>query len=192
MKNLIYSLRCPHWVLGILLAASIVATAPPPASAQATGGGTSSAVIITPIEVDFVQTLVFGTFALTDPAAGGTVTVPAAGGATSSSGVFVTGTPASSGLAKILGEANALYQLLSGTSLTSILTIPGGGTPMTATLSYFSSTTLTTALVTGGTAQGGQLNPLAFDNLGIGGVLVIPPFVEPGDYVGSVNVTVDY
>ncbi len=171
----------------LLLPACMVAGLSAPSILHAADdSATASANVIAPIQITKIADLVFGDFA---PGTGGTVTVSTSGARTATGPVLSTaGTAPSAARFNVLGEANATFSITySGdTELTN--TTGGGGETMLLTRHSDLTGTGTIA----GEVSSGTLGAGGTGSIYVGGTLAVSATQVPGNYQGTVTVTVEY
>lgn len=149
----------------------------------ATGNATASATVMAPIVVTKSADLSFGKFSA---GAGGSITISTSGVRTSSGVVPATAdTTMAAAKFDVTGETDATYSISHGG--TTMLSRTSGSETML--LTKFSD--LTAANATAGSAASGRLTA-GTQSIFVGGTLSVAANQAPGDYTGSVSVTVEY
>lgn len=152
------------------LAASVLTLGMTAVSAQAaTATADARATILSPVVVTKTSDLEFGVIA--NGTSGGTVTVSTAGARTCGAGLVCSGAVTAAGFGVVGVTAQTV-----GISVPANVTLNGGGSSMTATLSASDAT-----IVLDGT-----------DAFTVGGVLTVGAAQASGAYTGTFTVTVNY
>lgn len=154
--------------------------ASPSASAVATG------TVISPITVTSSAPLSFGRFA---PGVGGSVTISNSGVRTSS-GIIPSAMGAATTAAKFLvtGDPAATYSISQVVS-PELTNTTGTGNE---TMSLATTSDLAGANVIAGNVSAGTLSGAGTQTIFVGGTLTVGSTQVPGDYAGTVAVTVEY
>lgn len=173
--------RFTQMILKLALAAFVAGTGGH--GLAATNSATASATVMAPIVVTKSADLSFGKFTA---GAGGSITISTSGVRTAS-GVVPSTADTSMAAAKfdVTGDKDATYSISHGGTTT--LSRTSG--PETMQLTKFSD--LTAANATAGSAASGKLTA-GGQSIFVGGTLSVAASQAPGDYTGSVSVTVEY
>ena len=148
----------------------------------ATATATSTSTVVTPIAIQKMTDLSFGSFA--SGSSSGTVTVTPAGVRSFTGGAVTAGGTASAAKFDVTGSGTMNYSV----TLTNAATLSDGGTNTMAftRIADTSASAITTGDVTSGTLTAGK------QSIYVGGSLAVAANQAAGTYTGSITATVDY